>query len=130
MEAGGLKREGRRPAERVVRHHEILSPDGDPYYGSATLEGKSFLIRERNPHKASVDFAKTEMTPKQLTDYARACGTALAHSHARTGKIDRTSRERAIDGALDTKLKSELSQFAVDKADHVTAQYKAFAATK
>ncbi|HEX6984930.1 MAG TPA: DUF2252 family protein, partial [Planctomycetaceae bacterium] len=63
-------------ADRVVTAHRVHVAGGDPYYGTATLEGKSFLVRERSPFKKSVDF--DDLDADGWAEYADVCGRVLA----------------------------------------------------
>jgi uncharacterized protein (DUF2252 family) len=117
MEAAGIPREGGSPAERVVAHQRILSPDGDPWYGAIELQGKSFVVRDHSPHEVALSSGGDEMV-----DYARATGLALAQAHARSGD------NQAIHEALDEALAEDISRFSVGQADRVTAQHEAFTA--
>ncbi|HEY3452652.1 MAG TPA: DUF2252 family protein [Myxococcales bacterium] len=115
----------KRPAaERVAANEEIQSPGGDPYYGAIKLGGQSFLVRERNPHKAAVDL--TKLDAGDYKDYARACGVALAQAHARSDKKDGFASDKDLVRALDRGLSKEVARFASEEADRVTSDYQAF----
>ncbi|MGC4114941.1 MAG: DUF2252 family protein [Myxococcales bacterium] len=115
----------KRPAaERVVAGEKVQSPGGDPYYGAIQLGGKSFLVRERSPHKAAVELAKLDAG--DLKDYARACGAALAQAHARSDKKDGFASDKDLARALDRGLAKEVVRFAAEEADRVTADYQAY----
>ena len=114
----------RPPAERIAANQAILSPGGDPYYGAAVLDRKSFLVRERNPHKAAVDL--TSLDAGELKDYARACGVALAQAHARSPKKEGFASDKELVRALDRGLAKEVARFAAEEADRVTADFQSF----
>jgi uncharacterized protein (DUF2252 family) len=113
----------RAAAERVVAGEQTQSPGGDPYYGAIKLGGKSFLVRERSPHKAGVDLAS--LKADDMTDYARACGAALAQAHARSGKSNGLAREKDIAHELGKGLDKQIARFAQDEADRVTGDFGA-----
>lgn len=69
-------------ADRVVDAQGVHVAGGDPYYGTAILEGKSFLVRERSPLKASVELA--QLDADGWVEYADVCGRVLALAHARS----------------------------------------------
>jgi len=55
----------------------------DPFLGYTTIDGRDFLVRQLNDHKASLDL-KT-LTPASLLGYADLCGELFARGHARAG---------------------------------------------
>ena len=128
LEKAGVLAKKRSAAERVVKQQQIQSPHGDPYYGATEVGGKSFLVRERSPYKKGLELAETDLTPEDFAGYAKAAGVVLAQAHANSGKIDGESSAKAIDHALDDNLRSDISQWGVDEADHVGAQFEAFVA--
>ncbi len=70
--------------ERVVVGQRLLQAAGDPLLGWVSGPGgQQFYVRQLRDMKVSADL--TTMSRKQLIQYASACGTVLAHAHARTG---------------------------------------------
>ena len=55
----------------------------DPFLGYTTIEGRDYLVRQLNDHKASLDL--TTLTPDSLLGYADLCGELFARGHARAG---------------------------------------------
>jgi hypothetical protein len=55
----------------------------DPFLGYTTIDGRDYLVRQLNDHKASLDLAT--LTPASLLGYADLCGELFARGHARAG---------------------------------------------
>ena len=69
--------------ERVMNGQRALQLTSDPLLGYTTLEGRDFLVRQLNDHKAGLDIAA--LSPADLRLYAALCGELLARGHARAG---------------------------------------------
>jgi uncharacterized protein (DUF2252 family) len=82
---GGAKRgrakvhEGR----RVVEGERAMQLQSDPFLGWTTLEGREYLVRQLNDHKASIQL--DNLKAAGLMEYAGVCGELLARGHARSG---------------------------------------------
>jgi uncharacterized protein (DUF2252 family) len=68
---------------RVVEGQRAMQLQSDPFLGWTTIQGRDYLVRQLNDHKASVDF--DELKPAALLEYASVCGELLARGHARAG---------------------------------------------
>jgi uncharacterized protein (DUF2252 family) len=68
---------------RVVNGARAMQLTSDPFLGYTTLDGRDFLVRQLNDHKASLDLAT--LTAPSLHGYADLCGELLARGHARAG---------------------------------------------
>jgi uncharacterized protein (DUF2252 family) len=68
---------------RVVDGQRAMQFQSDPFLGWTTIEGRDFLVRQLNDHKAVV--AMTELKAAGLLEYATVCGETLARGHARSG---------------------------------------------
>jgi uncharacterized protein (DUF2252 family) len=115
----------RAQAMRITAAHELQIIGGDPRFGEMDLGGRSFVVRERSPYKESVDLEP--LTPKELRDYARVCGSSLAQSHARAD--DWTQGERSVEKAVLRALDGEteaLCDWADTAADGVERDYQSF----
>ncbi len=55
----------------------------DPFLGWTTIEGRDYVVRQLNDHKASIDLSA--LKSKALVEYANLCGELLARGHARAG---------------------------------------------
>jgi uncharacterized protein (DUF2252 family) len=72
-------------AERVVRGQRVLQAAPDAYLGwSPTGDGGSLYVSHHRPMLA-VDWLERGKKGKMLLNYGRACATALARGHARSG---------------------------------------------
>ncbi len=80
------------PASAAVRSHEgrrvvdgerAMQLQSDPFLGWTAIEGRDYLVRQLNDHKASIDLG--ELKAAGLIEYADVCGELLARGHARGG---------------------------------------------
>jgi uncharacterized protein (DUF2252 family) len=78
-EGSGHTHEG----HRVVDGQRAMQLTSDPFLGYTTIEGRDFLVRQLNDHKASLDLEI--LNPASLLGYADICGELLARGHARAG---------------------------------------------
>lgn len=74
--------EGEQAAREVVRAHDVHLVGGDPLYGHATVDGRSFVVRERSPYKTAISVKK--LAADELETYACICGAVLAQTHSRS----------------------------------------------
>jgi uncharacterized protein (DUF2252 family) len=80
----GRKRGGRvHEGQRVVNGERAMQLQSDPFLGWTTMEGRDYLVRQLNDHKASVQVAALKTS--ELMEYAAVCGELLARGHARAG---------------------------------------------
>jgi uncharacterized protein (DUF2252 family) len=75
----GREHEGR----RVVNGERAMQVQSDPFLGWTTMEGRDYLVRQLNDHKASIDLESLKSAG--LLEYAGVCGEMLARGHARAG---------------------------------------------
>ncbi|MGA8938355.1 MAG: DUF2252 domain-containing protein [Acidobacteriaceae bacterium] len=68
---------------RVMDGQRAMQLTSDPLLGYTTLEGRDYLVRQLNDHKAAL--VLEDLTPGALLGYADICGELLARSHARAG---------------------------------------------
>jgi uncharacterized protein (DUF2252 family) len=78
-EGSGHSHEG----HRVVDGQRAMQLTSDPFLGYTTIEGRDYLVRQLNDHKASLDLEI--LNPASLLGYADICGELLARGHARAG---------------------------------------------
>jgi uncharacterized protein (DUF2252 family) len=81
----GAKARGARQhnGRRVVFGERALQVQSDPFLGWTTLNGRDYLVRQLNDHKASIQLESLRTVV--LLDYAAVCGEMLARGHARAG---------------------------------------------
>jgi uncharacterized protein (DUF2252 family) len=68
---------------RVMDGQRAMQLTSDPFLGYTTVEGRDYLVRQLNDHKAALDLK--ELTPESLLGYADVCGELFARGHARAG---------------------------------------------
>ena len=68
---------------RVMDGQRAMQLTSAPFLGYTTIEGRDYLVRQLNDHKASLDL--TTLTPDSLLGYADLCGELFARGHARAG---------------------------------------------
>ncbi len=68
---------------RVVDGQRALQFTSDPFLGYTSLEGRDYLVRQLNDHKAGLDLAT--LCAADLRAYAELCGELFARGHARAG---------------------------------------------
>ena len=69
--------------QRVAEGQRAMQLQSDPLLGWTTLDGREYLVRQLNDHKASIDI--TSITQTGLLHYAQVCGEMLARGHGRSG---------------------------------------------
>jgi uncharacterized protein (DUF2252 family) len=75
----GTMHEGR----RVVEGERAMQVQSDPFLGWTTMEGRDYLVRQLNDHKASIQLESLKAAG--LLEYGAVCGEILARGHARAG---------------------------------------------
>ncbi|MEO8735749.1 MAG: DUF2252 domain-containing protein [Edaphobacter sp.] len=68
---------------RVVEGERAMQMQSDPFLGWTTMDGREYLVRQLNDHKASIRL--TDLKAAGLMEYAAVCGDLLARGHARSG---------------------------------------------
>jgi len=68
---------------RVVEGERAMQLQSDPFLGWTTMEGRDYLVRQLNDHKASIQLES--LKEAGLLEYAAVCGEILARGHARAG---------------------------------------------
>jgi len=81
---GGPNRRGNfHQGRRVVEGSRAMQLQSDPFLGWTTMEGRDYLVRQLNDHKASIQVE--DLKGAGLMEYAEVCGELLARGHARSG---------------------------------------------
>jgi len=68
---------------RVADGQRAMQLTSDPFLGYTSIDGRDYLVRQLNDHKASLDLST--LNPDSLCAYADLCGELLARGHARAG---------------------------------------------
>jgi uncharacterized protein (DUF2252 family) len=68
---------------RAVDGQRAMQLTSDPFLGYTTIDGRDYLVRQLNDHKASLDL--DTLTAEGLLGYADLCGELFARGHARAG---------------------------------------------
>lgn len=77
----GVKK--RHQGRRVVDGERAMQLQSDPFLGWTTMDGREYLVRQLNDHKASIRIE--DLKAAGLMEYAEVCGELLARGHARSG---------------------------------------------
>jgi uncharacterized protein (DUF2252 family) len=103
---------------RVVDGERAMQVQSDPFLGWTTMEGRDYLVRQLNDHKASVQLESLKSAG--LLEYAAVCGEMLARGHARAGDA------AMIAGYVgrSTRLDVAVVQFAEAYADQTELDWK------
>jgi len=104
---------------RVVDGQRAMQFQSDPFLGWTTIQGRDFLVRQLNDHKATV--ALDELKAAGLLEYASVCGETLARGHARAGDAC------MIAGYIGTsdRFDQAIAKFAADYADQTDLDWQA-----
>ncbi len=119
----------RSEADRVVTAQRVHVAGGDPYYGTAEIGDKPYLVRERSPFKNSLDV--DDLDKDGWCEYAGVCGRVLALAHARsdadTGLRGAVDAEHAILDSIDpATFVLDLVEFATFAAKRVKKDWEIF----
>jgi uncharacterized protein (DUF2252 family) len=104
--------------QRVVRGEQAMQLQSDPFLGWTTMDGREYLVRQLNDHKASIQLEDLKSTG--LMEYASVCGELLARGHARAGD------SAMISGYLGTSTRFDdaVVRFAEIYADQTEVDWK------
>ncbi len=67
---------------RTVEGERAMQMQSDPFLGWTTIDGREYMVRQLNDHKASIQVTDLKAG---LLEYASVCGELLARGHARSG---------------------------------------------
>lgn len=103
---------------RVVDGERAMQVQSDPFLGWTTMEGRDYLVRQLNDHKASIQLE--DLKAEGLMEYAAVCGEMLARGHARSGDSS------MVAGYLGTSTRFDeaVGAFATAYADQTEADWK------
>jgi uncharacterized protein (DUF2252 family) len=103
---------------RVVEGERAMQLQSDPFLGWTTMDGRDYLVRQLNDHKASVQLE--DLKAAGLLEYAGVCGEMLARGHARSGDSS------MVAGYLgnSTRFDDAVGVFAMAYADQTERDWK------
>jgi uncharacterized protein (DUF2252 family) len=80
----GLSNHGEKyhQGRRAVEGERAMQMQSDPFLGWTTIDGREYMVRQLNDHKASIQMTDLKAG---LLEYASVCGELLARGHARSG---------------------------------------------
>ena len=117
-------------ADRIRHAQRVHLVNGDVFYGSVDIDGRSFLVRERAPFRDSISLGS--LSGREWKEYAEICGRVLAHTHAMSddsGNVDYDVEPAILDaiGSRDLFL-DDVLRFAEEAADRVRRDHEHFVA--
>lgn len=112
------RRASHHQGRRVVEGERAMQVQSDPFLGWTTMDGRDYLVRQLNDHKASV--ALEDLKAAGLLEYAGVCGEMLARGHARSGDSS------MVAGYLgsSTRFDDAVGAFAMAYADQTEVDWK------
>jgi uncharacterized protein (DUF2252 family) len=116
--ATGARKERQHQGRRVVEGERAMQVQSDPFLGWTTMDGRHYLVRQLNDHKAAIQLEN--LRSPGLLEYAAVCGEMLARGHARAGDCS------MIAGYLgrSTRFDEAVSKFAEAYANQTELDWK------
>jgi uncharacterized protein (DUF2252 family) len=100
---------------RAMDGQRAMQLTSDPFLGYTTIDGRDFLVRQLNDHKASLDLKG--LTAASLLGYADVCGELFARGHARAGDPVTIAAYLGTSDRFDHAILSFARAYA-DKTEH------------
>jgi uncharacterized protein (DUF2252 family) len=122
LEAAAGRSEFANQGQRVVIGQRLTQSASDIFLGWAHVGARDYYVRQLRDMKASVSIDK--LRPDELTEYASACGAALADGHARSGDPAAIAAYLGSGDPFDRAI----GKFAVAYADQTERDYTAYVA--
>ena len=115
---------GKQQGRRVADGQRAMQLQSDPMLGWTRFDGRDYLVRQLNDHKASLD--ATTLNARGLAAYSSLCGEMLARGHARAGDA------RLISGYIGggKAFRKSILQFACAYAEQTTRDWKLWCKSK
>jgi uncharacterized protein (DUF2252 family) len=103
---------------RVVEGERSMQVQSDPFLGWTSMEGREYLVRQLNDHKAAIQLQ--DLRTVELLEYAGVCGEMLARGHARSGDSS------MVAGYLGTseRFDDAVAKFAMAYADQTEKDWE------
>jgi uncharacterized protein (DUF2252 family) len=116
--SAGARKDRQHQGRRVVEGERAMQLQSDPFLGWTTMEGRDYLVRQLNDHKASIQLES--LKADGLLEYAAVCGEILARGHARAGDCS------MISGYLGTSTRFDeaVGTFAEEYANQTEVDWK------
>ena len=108
----------------VAEGQRAMQMQSDPFLGWTSMEGRDYLVRQLNDHKASIDVA--DLKGAGLVAYAELCGELLARGHARSGDVQTIIGYIGNGGGFSTAL----ARFAAAYADQTESDWQLLCKTR
>ena len=117
---GGTADRSYHQGRRVVEGERSMQLQSDPLLGWTRIEGRDYLVRQLNDHKASIDI--TQLKTAGLLDYSSVCGEMLARAHSRAGD------PATLAGYIGTseRFDAAITKFAIAYANQTEKDWKQF----
>jgi uncharacterized protein (DUF2252 family) len=114
----GNEGEPRHQGQRAVQGQRAMQFQSDPFLGWTTIQGRDYLVRQLNDHKAGIEIG--QLKSAALLEYAAVCGETLARGHARAGD------PCLIAGYIGTsdRFDQAIAKFAADYADQTERDWQ------
>jgi uncharacterized protein (DUF2252 family) len=108
----------------VAEGQRAMQLQSDPFLGWTTIGDRSYLVRQLNDHKASIEV--DDLKGPGLLAYAELCGELLARGHARSGDV------QLIVGYLGNgeSFADAIARFATSYADQTEKDWSALRKSK
>jgi len=106
---------------RTMDGQRAMQLTSDPFLGYTTIEGRDYLVRQLNDHKASLDIQT--LTAEGLLGYADLCGELFARGHARAGDPVSIAGYLGTSDRFDRAILAFAEMYA-DKTEHDWALLK------
>jgi uncharacterized protein (DUF2252 family) len=119
IEKSGYSNQG----QRVVAGQRIIQAAPDIFIGWGELDGIHFYIRQLRDMKGGVEFDPEKVKIKNLPQYTKLCGWALALAHAKSGDAATIAGYAGKSKELDKAM----THFAFSYAKQTEADYEALA---
>jgi uncharacterized protein (DUF2252 family) len=104
---------------RIVEGQRLMQAAGDMFLGWGSAGGRDYFVRQLRDMKGSIDLSR--LRAGGLAQYARFCGVALAHAHARSRHPALISGYLGRSGRFDESL----AYFAEAYADQTERDHQA-----